>query len=123
MNVLVNPMRPEQAVLTRGGASGLIVYAVPPFFFMLGLVGATFTTAGALGWLDERSRHPFGRAVRSFGRWFLQEKILKTVLFTVFGAVITALVIGGIRSGNFILIGVAAIVGWGLWQASRKRPR
>ena len=122
VKVLVNPERPGQAVLVRGTAGGLIVLCVPPFFSLLGLVGAFFTVITWRGWLDQNSRHPLGRAIRAAGGWFLQEKVLKPFFYVIIGSVILGLVVAGVVFENILLVLFAGVTAWTVWRASRPQP-
>lgn len=119
VKVLVNPDHPEQAVLTRGRGGSLVVLFVPPFFLLLGLIGAFFTTISGLGWLNENTRNPLGRAIRAGGGWFLQEKVLKPFFFIVVGAIIVGVAALGISEGNYLLVGIGAFIAWAVWRAAR----
>ena len=121
VTVLVNPARPGQAVLIRGSIGGVIVLFVPPFFLLLGLVGMFFTVITKLGWLDENSRNPLGRALRGAGGWFLQEKVLKPFFFGVVGSVILGVGVLGIVEENILLVLFAGVMAWGVWRAARPR--
>jgi hypothetical protein len=122
VTVLVDPERPGQAVLTRGDTGGLILHIVPAVFFLVGLVGMFFSVLTGLGWLDENSRNPLGRAVRAAGGWFLQEKVLKLLFYVIFLGVILGLAGAGVVYENFLLVVVAVVMAWGLWRASRPQP-
>jgi hypothetical protein len=117
--VLVNPAQPGQAVLTRGGFGSVVVLFVPPFFLLLGLIGTFFTVISGLGWLNENTRNPLGRAIRA--GWFLQEKVLKPFFFVVVGGVILGVAALGVSEGNFLLVGLAGFIVWGVWNAARPR--
>ena len=120
--VLVNPRRPDQAVLVRGATSSLLIFLVPPLFAVLGLIGGAFTLAGWLGWIAPESRHPVGRMVRGVGGVVLRESVLKTLFYVIFCGTIVAVAWIGVVWSNPLLIGTAVVLGWGLWIASRKRP-
>jgi len=120
--VLVNPGRPSQAVLIRGTISGLILQLVPPLFFLVGLLGLFFTVITARGWFDENSRHPLGRGLRTAGGWLVKEKIMKPLLFLIFGGVILGFAVAGVVFENGVLVVFAAVMAWGVWRAARPQP-
>ena len=119
VTVLVNPERPEQAVLIRGSVGGVIVLFVPPVFFLLGSVGMFFTIITKLGWLEENTRNPLGLAIRVTGSWFLQEKVLKPFFFVVVGSVILGIGGLGVQDDNMLLVLFAGVMAWGVWRAAR----
>ena len=119
VQVLVNPERPTQAVLVRGTIGGLVLLAVPPLFFLLGSVGMFFTVITGIGWLDESSRNPLGRAIRATGSWFAQVKVIKLVFYLIFGSVIVGLAGWGWMDDNWMLMLFAGGLAWYLWRVSR----
>ena len=122
VTVLVNPERPGQAVLTRGGTGAVLLHALPALFFLLGLIGMFFTVITGLGWLEEHSRNPLGRALRAAGGWFVQEKVLKPFFLVIVGSVILGLAVAGVVYENMVMVIFAAVMAWGMWQASRPQP-
>ena len=122
VKVLVNPAKPGQAVLTRGGIAGLIIHFVPPVFFLLGLVGMFFTVISGLGWLEENSANPLGRTIRAAGGRLVQEKVLKPLFYVIIGSVILGLVVAGVVFENILLVLFAGVTAWTLWRASRPQP-
>jgi hypothetical protein len=122
VQVLVNPEKPTQAVLIRGTISGLVLHLAPLLFFLLGLVGMFFTVVTGLGWLDENSRHPVGRAIRAMGGWLGQERIIKLLFYLIFGSVIVGLAVWGWAFDNLWLVFCAAALTWFVWRASRPQP-
>jgi hypothetical protein len=122
VRVLVNPERPGQAVLIRGGPAAVLLHVLPAGFFLLGLVGMFFTVITGLGWLDENSPHPFGRILRTGGGWIIQEKIMRPFILLIFGGVILGLGVAGVVYQNGVLVIFAAVMAWGIWRASRPSP-
>lgn len=123
VELLVDPADPRRRYITRGSPGNLVVYAVPPLFLVLGTIGAIYTIAGARGAFAPENRSWFARANRAALAVLLRERVLKGIIFGAFGIAIGLLLWLGIRWENPVLFAVAAVLGWGLWNASRKRRR
>lgn len=123
VEVLVNPDDPDDSILERDPISHLVVLFVPPFFALLGLIGAFFTLTGWLGWYRENTRNLFGRLVRAGFEVFLRPAVMKTFVVMAFVLVCGGLVWWSVAKGNVIGIIVALVFAYGLWQAMRTNPR
>jgi hypothetical protein len=123
VELLVNPDDPDDSILERDPILHLVVLFVPPFFVLLGLIGAFFTLTGWLGWYQENTRNPFGRLVRAGFEVFLRPAVMKTFVVMAFALVCGGLVWWSVAKGNVIGVIVALIFAYGLRQAMRTNPR
>lgn len=122
VEVLVNPDDPDDSILERDPIPHLVVLFVPPFFVLLGLIGAFFTLTGWLGWYRENTRNPFGKLARAGLSVFLRPAVMKTFVVMVFALTCAGLVWWSVAKGNVIGIVIAIFFAYGLWQAMRTKP-
>ena len=54
------------------------------------------------------------------GRVLGREAVLKTVFYVIFGSVMLGLAVGGALAGNWLIVGIALLMAWTLWKASRQ---
>lgn len=120
VTILVNPTRPGESLLSREPFTRLAVLLVPPAFAALGLVGLFFSFTARAGWYARGTKNSFGRLVRRIMEGFLNPPVLISFVVGAFALIITGLVWWSIATQQITGVVIALILGYGLWQATRR---
>ena len=120
ITILVNPDRPDESLVSREPISQLAILFLPPAFVTLGLLGLFFSLTGQAGWYVKGTRHPLGRIIRTAFETFLKPPILFSFVITTFVLIMVGLIWWSIATKQITGVVIALILGYGLWQATRR---
>jgi hypothetical protein len=119
VQVLVDPGDPARSVLQRGSLGVFLLYGLVWLFPLIGVVALAITT---MAFAYNEAGCPRKGLLGLWGRFMAMEVPEK--VWTIWGirllvAIPMCIIVTGLVLQNWILVGIGAFLGYGVWQAAR----